>query len=160
MMIEKGKTIAIKLADVWPDEVALEVERVGIAFAQLNREVYLAAKRKKGQPLPEWELENPSDNLSTWISRLRGDYGDDAKLMGLIDRAQVAAAERDDIFHAIWGRHPNGKLGRWRRKANLGIEVEPIRCLLREIRDIRDSMNRHTRITDKYTLKETIIAKP
>jgi hypothetical protein len=29
-----------------------------------------------------------------------------------------------------------------------------------EIRDIRDSMNRHTRITDKYTLKETIIAKP
>ncbi len=57
-------------------------------------------------------------------------------------------------------QHPNGKLGRWRRKANLGIEVEPIRCLLRGIWDIRDSMNRHTCITDKYTLKVTIVAKP
>jgi len=155
-VIEKGRTIAIKLTDAWPDDLAIEVGRIGIAFAQLTREVYLAAKRKHGAALPDWEAQNPSDNLSKWIGRLRRDFGDDPVLMRLIDRAEKAADQRHDVFHAIWGRHGDGSLNRWRRHASSGIEVEPMEALLKEIRDVRDSINRHTRAKDKYTLKETI----
>jgi len=144
-MQEKDSLIKIKLTDAWPDVVALEVGRIGIAFAQLQREVYLAAKRKAGLPLPQWETKHRNDNFKRWCDHLLQECPDDHVLLTLVGRAKAAAEERHDLFHAIWGRHPDGHLGRWRRKTDLGIDPVPMQALLREISQLRDAINRHTR---------------
>src|SRR5262245_45583072 len=105
-----GRTFMIKLTDKWPDKVTLEVGRIGIAFAQVTREVYLAAKRKAGVGLPEWETANPSDNLTKWCQHIRKHYPGDGGLIELVRRVERAAEDRHDIFHAIWGRSPKGRL--------------------------------------------------
>jgi hypothetical protein len=65
-MEENGKIIGIKLTDEWPTDVAQVVGLISIAFAQLQREIYLAAKRKAGTPLTEWERANRNDNFTRW----------------------------------------------------------------------------------------------
>jgi hypothetical protein len=56
---------------------------------------------------------------------------------------------------ATWGRL-DGRLSCWRKGADLGIEIEPLYELLIEIRNIRDSINRHTRVNDKYTVVQSL----
>ena len=143
-MEEDGKIIAIKLSDAWPPDLARVIGLVSIAFAQLQREVYLAAKRKAGIPLVEWERANRNDNFTKWCHHLLEHYPDDRELQNLIERAQCAAERRHDLIHAIWGRHPDGALGRWRRRQNLGLELGPLEDLLTTVREIRDQINRHT----------------
>src|SRR5262249_17874898 len=60
-------TIEIEISDEWPEEVATELGKIAIAYAQMTRVIYLAAMRKEGETLPDWEKDNPSDKLSTWI---------------------------------------------------------------------------------------------
>jgi hypothetical protein len=142
--VEEGQPIGIKLSDQWPRELAVLVGLISIAFAQLQREVFLAAKRKADVPLAEWERANRDDNFSRWCRHLVREYPDDLVLLGLIERAQCAAERRHDLIHAIWGRHPDGALGRWRRDQNVGLESGPLTDLLTTIRELRDQINRHT----------------
>jgi hypothetical protein len=155
-MIEEGKTIAIQLADNWPDDLAKEISLLGIAYAQLTREVYLAARRKRRISLAVWESSGHRDNVSKWIKELKADYHDNSTVLALACRATKAKAARDDVFHASWGSRSNGELNRWRRGVALGIDPEPIRELLEEIRAIRGELNRETRVNDKYSLKQSI----
>jgi hypothetical protein len=76
-----GKTVMIKLSDEWPEDLTAVVGALGIAYAQLNREVYLAAKRKHGKPLQDWEAEHRRDIFDTWICHLRMHFADDVVLM-------------------------------------------------------------------------------
>jgi hypothetical protein len=99
-MQEGGETIQIKLIDEWPPELAQLVGLISIAFAQLLRVVYLAAKRKEGVPLVEWERDHPRDTFSTWSSELTEKYSDDRILGELIPRARCGADQRDDLIHA------------------------------------------------------------
>jgi hypothetical protein len=94
--------------------------------------------------LVDSERDNPRDTFSTWCNELLREYPDDTILAELIRRARCAADQRDDLIHASWGRHPDGYLGRWRRKSNLGIELGPLRDLLRTIQELRDKINAHT----------------
>jgi hypothetical protein len=143
-MQKDGDSISIKLSDAWPPELAGAIGLINIAFAQLQREVYLGAKRKADIPLIEWERANRSDNFTQWSRHLIDQYPKDLKLRNLIERAQCSAERRHDLIHASCGRH-DGALGRWRRGQNLGIELEPLEDLLTTIREIRDQINRHTK---------------
>ena len=69
-MIRNGEVTRIRLTNMWPNEIALEVGLIGVAFAQLTREVYLAARRQGKVPLRRWEMDNPQDNFSLWCRRL------------------------------------------------------------------------------------------
>jgi len=117
---------------------------IAIAFAQLERTIYLAAKRRASTPLIEWDEATNDDRFSTWCRHLTKEYSDDSRLLRLVERAQCAAESRHDLIHAIWGKHPTKGLGRWRRHANLGLELEPLEDLLATIRELRDAINRHT----------------
>ena len=94
--------------------------------------------------LEDWERGNPRDTFSVWCDHLVRKYPEDRILADLIQRARCVGHQRDDLIHAIWGRHPEGHLGRWRRKRNLGIHLDPLRDLLFTIRDLRDKINHHT----------------
>jgi hypothetical protein len=142
--MEKVQLTSLELSDEWPADVARLVGLISIAFAQLQRVVYIAAKRKAAKPLQQWEEQNRNDNFSTWCRHLVTMYSDDLTLIALIERAQCAAAARHDLIHAIWGRHPDGALGRWRRGENLGIERGPLADLLSTVCQLRDEINRHT----------------
>jgi hypothetical protein len=85
-----------------------------------------------------------NDKFSVWCRHLVDEYPADPQLRDLVQRAQCAVEGRHDLIHAIWGRHPDGYLGRWRRKSNLGIELGPLQDLLRTIQDLRDKINAHT----------------
>jgi hypothetical protein len=151
------KLFGIKLSDKWPPEVAQLVGFISIAFAQLQREVYRAAKRKKGKGLIEWERENRSDNFSQWCRHLIAEYPKDKTLVSMVERAQCVGQKRNDLIHADWGRGPDGTLGRWRRHQNLGIELEPLEYLLCIIRELRDGISRYTlgvRATQRKTQPE------
>jgi hypothetical protein len=144
-MQEGDETIQLELSDEWPPELARVVGLISIAFAQLQRGVFLAAKRKANVPLAQWEQQNRSDNFRKWCDSLLAEYPGDKILVDLIHRIKCAGLSRHDLIHASWGRHPDGHLGRWRRKIDLGIELGPLQDLLNTIRDLRDKLNRHTK---------------
>ena len=146
-MEKDGQIISIRLTDEWPADVAELVGRIAIAFAQLERGIYLAAKRRAKVLLVEWEEATKTDKFDVWCRHLIDEYPGDLQLRDLVQRAQCVAKRRHDLVHAIWGRHPDGTLGRWRHGANLGIELEPLRELLTTIRGLRDQINRHTKGT-------------
>ncbi|MDZ4735886.1 MAG: hypothetical protein SGJ07_06010 [Rhodospirillaceae bacterium] len=146
MNLKQSKSpILIALADDWPEDVALLVGQIGIAFAQLTREVYLATKRIEGATIEEWERENKSDQLGKWCCEIRKRFATETALISLIDRVDMVAKQRHDIFHAIWGRHRDGHLGRWRDGSDLGIDPGPMDQVLQEIRCLRDAINSRSR---------------
>jgi hypothetical protein len=144
-MEEKRQTVLLKLSDEWPAEVAQLVGLISIAFAQLQRVIYLAAKRKADTDLVEWEQATRNDNFDIWCQHLIREYQDDKELISLVELSQCAAERRHDLIHAEWGRDPDGALGRWRRGWNLGLELEPLKDLLVAVRQLRDDINRLTK---------------
>jgi hypothetical protein len=54
-MQKSEATIRIKFTDKWPSDLAQMVGLIAIAFTQLERVIYLAAKRNAKVPLIEWE---------------------------------------------------------------------------------------------------------
>lgn len=144
-MENNNQSVPLKLSDEWPTKVARVVGRISIAFAQLQHVVYVAAKRGENVGLLEWEQRHRSDNFTKWCRHLVTKSPNDKYLRSLIERAQCAGEGRNDLIHARWGRDKRGKLGRWRRHRDLGIELEPLKDLLSTIRELRDDINRYTK---------------
>lgn len=144
--------VLLDICDGWSPDLMDVVGQIAVAFGQLEWVVYLSAKRKSTKALREFrkEKENRTDKFGTWCCRLLERYPDDNKLSSLINRALIAGKARNDVIHAVWGKDlSDQRLGRWRPSGNLGIEIEPLRVLLRSVREIRDELNEYTNAKKK-----------
>jgi len=115
-MEKDGQIISIRLTDEWPADVAELVGRIAIAFAQLERGIYLAAKRRAKVLLVEWEEATKTDKFDVWCRHLIDEYPGDLQLRDLVQRARVRAGQVSGQFrsrlryHSILVQDPDASL--------------------------------------------------
>src|SRR5437870_2975361 len=88
----KGKTDRVVLLDNWPPDLMALLGQIVVAFGQLEWAVFIAAKRKSGKSLCEFDSEGKKvkNPFANWCRRLVQEHPEDERLAALVERARCA----------------------------------------------------------------------
>jgi alkanesulfonate monooxygenase SsuD/methylene tetrahydromethanopterin reductase-like flavin-dependent oxidoreductase (luciferase family) len=135
--VEPGSITRVgELTDAWPPKLAEAVGYAVIAGAQLERAIYLAAKRREGMSLINWTKQEGDQRFERFRERLSRT---EPNLATLLAEAEAAWDERNDIVHATWTTLGNN-LARLREERDLGVDPEPILQTTERLRRVRDAI--------------------
>jgi hypothetical protein len=141
----------IDLTEPMPDEVALLIGKIAIAFGRLEYVRIIAYKREARLPLIEGlrraEAARHRDELSQKIKDARAlrlmDQDAEMLMIAVCDQFDAVCRERDELLHACWARHPDGQIKyRPPRQDWRPLDLEELSRVLSNILIVADNLNR------------------